>query len=207
MSLFVVFEGGDGAGKTTQVGSLVRHLQQRGLDPLVTRQPGGTATGAAIRDIVLAAPGGAPIAPRAEFLLFAADKAQHVDEVIRPALAAGRIVVCDRYTDSSLAYQGTGRSLDPESLAVLLGWATSGLVPDLTVVLDVDPTAAVTRKRGKDRIEDEGIDFHRRVRQHFLDLAEQAPERYLVLDARRPIADIAADVAAAVDRLLSASAR
>lgn len=200
---FVVFEGGDGGGKTTQATMLVDHLRARGVDVVATRQPGGTATGQAIRDIVLAAPGGDPLSARAEFLLFAADKAQHVDELIRPALERGAVVVCDRYTDSSLAYQGTGRAQDGAELASLLGWATAGLLPDLTVVLDVAPEEAVATKDGKDRIEDEDAAFHARVRQAFLDLAQRDPDRYLVLPARDPRETIAAAVASRVDALLT----
>ena len=202
--LFIVFEGGDGAGKTTQAELLAKFLQKRGETVVMTRQPGGTDTGAKIRQIVLAAPGGEPLSSRAEFLLFAADKAQHVDELVRPALSRGEVVVCDRYTDSSLAYQGAGRVLDVAELAELLDWATDSLVPDLTVLLDVAPEASVVEKEGKDRIEIEGIEFHERVRQGFLTLARRHPSRYLVLNARDPRTEIADAVAAHVENLLCA---
>lgn len=203
--LFVVLEGGDGSGKTTQAGRLAAHLSSRGREVVLTRQPGGTATGQSIRDIVLAAPGGEPLSSRAEALLFAADKAQHVDQLIRPALERGAVVICDRYTDSSLAYQGAGRTLDPEQLEVLLGWATDHLVPDLTILLDVDPETAVVTKMGKDRIEVEGAEFHRAVREALLALAERHPDRYLVVAGREAgIDETAARIAEAVDELLAA---
>ncbi|MGL5406915.1 MAG: dTMP kinase [Propionibacteriaceae bacterium] len=202
--LFIVFEGGDGAGKTTQAELLANFLQERGETVVMTRQPGGTGTGTKIRQIVLAAPGGEPLSPRAEFLLFAADKAQHVAELVRPALGRGEVVVCDRYTDSSLAYQGAGRVLSVAELAELLEWATDALVPDLTVLLDVAPEASVVAKEGKDRIEIEGVEFHERVRQGFLTLARRHPSRYLVLNARDSRDQIADAVAARVEKLLCA---
>lgn len=182
--VFVAFEGGDGAGKSTQVQLLTAALQAAGRQVLVTRQPGGTPLGAAIRDLVLH---GEHVSPRAEALLYAADKAHHVQELIRPALARGQVVVTDRYTDSSIAYQGAGRDLGPAEILRLLDWAVDGLFPDLTIVLDVPAEVgrarrAVHRGRGEDRIEREADDFHDRVRQHFLDLAAAAPARYLVLD-------------------------
>lgn len=184
--LFLAFEGGDGAGKSTQVRLLVDALQERGHDVLVTRQPGGTPLGQALRDLVLH---GDHVAPRAEALLYAADKAQHVEEVLRPALAAGRVVVTDRYVDSSVAYQGAGRDLGVDDVTRLQHWAVGGLMPDLTVLLDV--TAATGRERrgrrgAADRLEAEGDDFHDAVRRHFLLLAQAAPERYVVVDAARP---------------------
>lgn len=201
--LFVVLEGGDGSGKTTQARLLTAHLESLGREVVLTRQPGGTPTGQSIREIVLAAPGGDPLSARAEALLFAADKAQHVDQLIRPALERGAVVVCDRYTDSSLAYQGAGRTLDVGQLEELLTWSTGGLVPDLTILLDVAPQAAVVNKEGKDRIEVEGAAFHEAVRQALLALAARAPERYLVLPGRTgPVEQTAARIAAAVDARL-----
>ncbi len=178
--LFVAFEGGDGAGKSTQVRLLAAALERAGREVVVTRQPGGTALGSAIRDLVLH---GGHVSPRAEALLYAADKAHHVDELIRPALLRGADVLTDRYTDSSVAYQGAGRELGPQEIHDLLDWAVAGLFPDLTIVVDV-PAAVGRARRGDthDRIESEGDDFHERVRRHFLDLAATAPGRYLVVD-------------------------
>ena len=180
---FIVFEGGDGVGKSTQSRLLVEALRAQGREVLATREPGGTPLGTAVRQLLLS-PAKGPVSPRAEALLFAADRAQHVDHVLRPALEAGHDVVCDRYIDSSLAYQGAGRDLDLEQLEATSRWATGGLVPDLTVLLDLDPALAVATKAGKDRMEEAGLAFHSRVRRLFLALAEVQPHRYLVLDAR-----------------------
>jgi dTMP kinase len=192
--LFVAFEGGDGAGKSTQVRLLAWALAAAGREVVVTRQPGGTPLGSAIRDLVLH---GGHVSPRAEALLYAADKAHHVDELIRPTLERGVDVLTDRYTDSSIAYQGAGRHLGPAEIRDLLDWAVAGLFPDLTIVVDV--SAAVGRaRRGTvhDRIESEGDAFHERVRQHFLDLAAASPDRYLVLDGTADPADLHAQVLA-----------
>lgn len=194
--LFVCFEGGDGAGKSTQVRLLAEALAERGRDVLVTRQPGGTSLGAQIRELVLH---GDHMAARAEVLLFAADKAQHVEEVIRPALAAGRVVLIDRYIDSAIAYQGAGRDLGADEVRDLQLWAVGDLVPDLTVLLDV-PSSVGRSRRGDvhDRLESEADDFHDAVREGFLALAAAAPDRYLVVGAERAPDEIAADVLAAV---------
>ena len=194
LGLFVAFEGGDGAGKSTQVRLLAQSLSDAGREVVVTRQPGGTSLGSAIRDLVLH---GGHVSPRAEALLYAADKAHHVDELIRPTLERGVDVLTDRYTDSSIAYQGAGRDLGPQEIHELLVWAVAGLFPDLTIVVDV-PAAVGRARRGSvhDRIESEGDDFHERVRQHFLDLAAAAPQRYLVLDGTADPADLHAQVVA-----------
>lgn len=200
--LFLCFEGGDGAGKSTQVRLLTEHLTARGGDVLVTRQPGGTELGARIRELVLH---GDHVSPRAEALLFAADKAHHVDELIRPALAAGRVVITDRYTDSSIAYQGAGRDLGAEEIRELQHWAVGGLFPDLTVVLDVSPEVGRARRGDvHDRLESEADAFHAAVRQGFLDLAERDPDRYLVIDAGLPPDEIHALVVVGLDALLGA---
>ena len=179
--LFLAVEGGDGAGKSTQVQLLAAALTAAGRDVLVTRQPGGTDLGVEIRTLVLH---GDHISPRAEALLYAADKAHHVDTVVAPALAEGRVVLTDRYVDSAIAYQGAGRDLGADKIARLQGWAVGGLVPDLTIVLDVTPEVGRSR-RGEvhDRLEAEGDAFHAAVREGFLVLAAAAPERYLVVDA------------------------
>jgi dTMP kinase len=192
--LFVAFEGGDGAGKSTQVALLAAALERAGLDVLVTRQPGGTPLGARVRELVLH---GDHVSPRAEALLYAADKAQHVDTVVAPALADGHVVITDRYVDSSIAYQGAGRDLGPQEVAKLQRWAVGGLAPDLTIVLDVAP-ATGRERRGDlhDRLEAEGDDFHEAARQHFLLLAAADPEHYLVVDGARPAEEIHAEVLA-----------
>jgi len=179
--LFLAVEGGDGAGKSTQVQLLAAALTAAGRDVLVTRQPGGTDLGVEIRTLVLH---GDHISPRAEALLYAADKAHHVDTVVAPALAEGRVVLTDRYVDSAIAYQGAGRDLGADEIARLQSWAVGGLVPDLTIVLDVTPQVGRSRRGAvHDRLEAEGDAFHAAVREGFLVLAAAAPERYLVVDA------------------------
>ena len=200
--LFIVFEGGDAVGKTTQMRMLVPWLRERGVDPVVTRQPGGTSLGRKLRKLLLG-PDHPELVSRAEALIYAADKAQHVEELIRPALAEGRVVVCDRYVDSMIAYQGAGRVLDLAEVEQVARWATGGLRPDLTVLLDADPADAVATIRQQDRLEAAGPDFHRRAREHFLRLASQAPDRYLVLDARESREAIAQQVAARVGSLIA----
>jgi dTMP kinase len=204
--IFVVFEGGEGAGKSTQVTALAALLA--GVrQVVVTREPGATAVGAKIRRLVLDPPAeGEPrLSPRAEALLYAADRAHHVATVIRPALANGAVVLSDRYVDSSLAYQGAGRTLPPNEVAWLSSWATGGIKPDLVVLLDVDPKVGLRRvgRRGNaDRLESESLAFHERVRYAFLDLAAADPSRYLVLDANGDPKAIADAVRERVSRLL-----
>lgn len=196
--LFVVFEGGDSVGKTTQVALLGAWLADRGVPHVVTRQPGGTEVGAELRRLVLD-PSFGDVSPRAEALMYAADKAQHVHELVSPALESGQVVVCDRYVDSMVAYQGAGRALGQDEVSRIAWWAVGGLRPDLTVLLDADPGDAVARIKDKDRLESAGLDVHRRARQFFLDLAAAEPERYLVLNARWTREEIAAAIR---DRLL-----
>lgn len=199
--LFVVFEGGDGAGKSTQVKRLASWLADRRIPHVVTRQPGGTPIGGKLRAILLD-PAHPELAPLTEALVYAADKAQHVVEVVVPALQRGEVVVCDRYVDSMIAYQGAGRVLDLEEVAQVAAWATGGLTPHLTVLLDADPADAVAHILNQDRLEAADIDFHRRTREHFLHLASLAPDRYLVLSARDSRESIAARVTEAVEALL-----
>ncbi|EXG79327.1 thymidylate kinase [Cryptosporangium arvum DSM 44712] len=183
--LFIVFEGGEGAGKSTQSRALTDWLTGRGFEVVSTREPGATPLGREIRSLILDHRDDAP-SSRSEALLYAADRAHHVATVIRPALARGAVVVCDRYVDSSLAYQGAGRDLATEDVEWLSRWATAGLVPDLVILLDVDPSIGLTRvgNRGvADRLEAESMDFHQRVRRAFLDRAAADQRRYLVLDA------------------------
>lgn len=201
--LFVAFEGGDGAGKSTQSGLLGRWLQDQGYAVVHTREPGGTALGRAVRELLLHGEDGS-VSPRAEALLFAADRAHHVGTVVRPALERGEVVLTDRYLDSSVAYQGAARALGHEEVRDLSLWAVEGLLPDLTVLLDV--TAGQGRaRRGAvhDRLEREADDFHDRVRQGFLDLAARDPDRYLVLDADQDRAMIAEAVRRRVGMLLA----
>ncbi|MBX6723057.1 MAG: dTMP kinase, partial [Dactylosporangium sp.] len=209
--VFVVFEGGEGAGKSTQVRLLAEALRAEGRDVVVTREPGATEIGARIRRLVLehhgdGAPAGAALSPRAEALLYAADRAHHVASVVRPALARGAVVISDRYVDSSLAYQGAGRTLPVDEVSWLSTWATGGLKPDLVVLLDVDPTVGLRRVGARgvrpDRLESEELTFHERVRYAFLDLAAAEPTRYLVLDASRPPEELAGAIRARVEQLL-----
>ncbi|GAA3347386.1 hypothetical protein GCM10020358_61930 [Amorphoplanes nipponensis] len=206
--IFVVFEGGEGAGKSTQVTRLSEALAAAGHDVVVTREPGATDMGARIRSLVLANGEGADApSPRAEALLYAADRAHHVATVVRPALARGAVVISDRYVDSSLAYQGAGRTLPVQEISWLSSWATGGLKPDLVVLLDVDPGVGLSRVTdrgaGADRLESESRSFHERVRYAFLDLASADPKRYLVLDAARPADEIADAVATRLNAMLS----
>ncbi len=201
--LFVCFEGGDGSGKSTQSRLLAERLGQQDREVVLTFEPGDTEVGQLLRRIVLS-PETGDLDPRAEVLIYAADKAEHLHRVVLPALARGAVVVTDRYVDSSLAYQGAGRDLDPVELERVLRWATRDLRPDLTVLLDLAPEAGLGRFDGRDRIEAEGPEFHERVRQEFLALAAADPDHYLVLDARAAREEIAEAVAARVDDLLGA---
>lgn len=182
--LFITFEGGDGAGKTTQSELLAEWLRARGYEVVHTREPGGSGLGDSIRNVLLH---GGHVYQRAEALLYAADRAQNIAEVVRPALERGAAVVQDRYIDSSLAYQGAGRPMPQDEIRRLNEWATEGLWPALTVLLDVNPELAISRRAAKgqqaDRLEREAAEFHHRVREEFLDLAAAEPERFLVLDA------------------------
>lgn len=194
--VFVCFEGGEGSGKSTQSRLLRESLEAQGREVVLTFEPGDTAVGAQLRRIVLS-PETGDLSPRTEALIYAADKAEHVHALVRPALARGAVVVTDRYVDSTLAYQGAGRDVTEADLAEVervARWATQDLRPDLTVVLDLDPAAGLARFEGRDRIEAEGPQFHERVRAAFLRMAAADPGRYLVLDARAPVAEIAAAV-------------
>lgn len=202
--LWITLEGGDGSGKTTQAGLLAQWMQQRGRTVLHTREPGGSEVGTLIRDIVLHHRG--DIAPRAEALLYAADRAHHVATVVRPALARGEVVIQDRYLDSSVAYQGAGRVLDATEVRDLSLWAAEGALPDLTVLLDLDPSTARRRldadDKPFDRLEAEKEDFHARVRSAYLALAADEPHRFLVVDASLGPDDIAALIRARLSVLL-----
>jgi len=186
---FISFEGGEGAGKTSQLLLLEAWLRDRGHEVVVTREPGATPAGARIRELLLDPT--TSLSPRAEAMLYAADRAQHVAQVVRPALERGAVVLTDRYVDSSLAYQGAGRELARDDVARLSRWATEGLRPDLVVLLDVDPVLGLRRAGDSpDRIEAESLEFHRRVREGFLELAGQDPGRYLVIAADGPVEQV-----------------
>ena len=202
---FITLEGGDGAGKTTQVELLTAWLEAHGRTVVRTREPGGTELGQRIREMVLHERG--HVAPRAEALLYAADRAHHVETVVRPALLRGDVVLQDRYIDSSVAYQGVARGLGAERVRSVSEWAADGLVPDLTVLLDLDVTvgrARVAAARGDtfDRLESEAATFHETVRRAFLDAAAAEPERFLVVDAAAPTDEVQRAVRTAVAALL-----
>jgi len=209
--MFITLEGTEGAGKTTQIPRLLSFLEERGYVCLVTREPGGTSAGQAIRRILLD-PDNHGLVPVAELLLYAADRAQHVERVIRPALAAGKTVVCDRYCDATEAYQGAARGVDSRLVAELNRVATGGLAPDLTILLDLPPDVGLERAwqrikkndaHGTDcRFENEALEFHRQVRQGYLDIAAREPDRFCVVDAGRAEADVAAAIRAALSRRL-----
>ena len=186
--LFITFEGIDGCGKSTQIVLLAEELRRRALDVVVTREPGGTVIGEAVRD-VLVSDASVNIAPKAELLFIVGARAQHVAELIRPALEAGQVVLSDRYTDSTVAFQGHGRGLDLEMIDRLNSFATAELQPDVTIVFDIDPSVARARLRTRPvggllgAFDDEQADFHVRVRQAYLTLAEREPSRMHVIDA------------------------
>ncbi len=204
MSLFITFEGPEGGGKSTQVTRLAARLTAQGVTHLVTREPGGTPLGSRVRELVLMDPD-LDVSPLSEFLLYSASRAQLVRDVLRPALARGEVIVCDRYADSSAAYQGMGRGL-PEAFVTDVTWeATGGLRPHLTFLLDLDPAEGLrraARKGAPDRLERADLEFHRRVRAGFLAIAGAEPERVMVLDATLPEADIEAAIWSVVARAL-----
>jgi dTMP kinase len=199
--LFLCFEGGDGAGKSTQSALLNDWLVARGHDVLLTFEPGDTPVGRDIRRIVLS-PETGHLTDRTEALLYAADKAEHVEKVVLPALSRGTVVITDRYVDASLVYQGTGRGLDVAELEHVLRWATGDLRPHLTVLLDMEPAASLDRFAERDRIEAESLDFHQRVRDGYLALAKADADHYLVVDARADRDEIAASIRDRVEGLL-----
>ncbi len=187
--IFIAFEGGEGSGKSTQAKLLKGWFEEEGHTVTLTREPGGSTLGNDLRKILLANETG-DISPRAEALLYAADRAHHVYSVIRPALDRGEVVITDRYFDSSIAYQGAGRTLSSNEVARISRWATESLYPTLTIILDQPADIGLQRKKNADRLESESIEFHNRVRQEYLQLATYDPERYLVLNARKPIEEI-----------------
>jgi dTMP kinase len=203
---FVVFEGGDGVGKSTQVRLLAERLAAAGHEVVTTFEPGATPLGAVLRGVLLHSDAG-DVGARTEALLYAADKAEHLHEVVRPALARGAVVVCDRYVDSMVAYQGAGRVLDPVEVERIARWATDDLRPDLTVLLDLAPSEGLDGLSEPDRLESAGLDFHDRARAFFLALAERDPDRYLVLPARRSREELAEAISARIEQLVSSPLR
>jgi dTMP kinase len=200
--VFLALEGGEGTGKSTQARLLAIWLREQGYDVVTTHEPGATKVGLRLRALLLDT-AHAGLSPRAEALMYAADRAEHVESVIIPALDRGAIVVSDRYVDSSLAYQGAGRQLPVSEIAKLNDWATSGLMPDLTILLDLSPATGLGRRLSSaDRLESEPVEFHQRVRSGFLSRAAADPGRYLVLDAARPETDISRDIQLRVRDLL-----
>jgi dTMP kinase len=202
---FITLEGPDGGGKTTQARLLADWLRERGHDVVLTREPGGSGIGDRIR-AVLHDPANTAMDARAEILLYSADRAQHVAQLIRPALARGQIVVSDRYADSTLAYQGYGRGLDLEMLRAITAFATGGLAPGLTLCLDIAPQAGLARRRSGEgewnRLDAETLEFHQRVRAGYLELAGQEPARWVVIDADRPPGEVHAQIRGVVEARL-----
>jgi dTMP kinase len=203
--LFISFEGIDGVGKSTQIDLLTKHLDELGRKSIRTLEPGGTELGVEIRHLLLHRKG--EVAPRAEALLYAADRAHHVATKVRPALAEGTDVIIDRYLDSSVAYQGAGRELDSTEVRNISLFAVQGLLPHLTILLDLDAAASLARrsKTGEepDRLEREKVEFFEAVRQGYLNLAAAEPERFFVVDARQSIEEMAAQIRVRVDQLIS----
>ena len=212
--LFISFEGIEGSGKTTQISMLSDYLLARGRSVRLTREPGGTLIGDRVRKILLD-PANAALDPRAELLLYAAGRAQHLAELIRPALGDGMIVLCDRFSDATIAYQGFGRGLDKDLIGNLDRLVTGGMRPDLTVLLDIDASTGLARARGRNsrhglqeeaRFENERLPFHERVRRGYLELAKQEPGRFRVVDASKQPEEIQKEIRGIVDQLLNAEA-
>lgn len=203
--MFITLEGPEGSGKTTQIPLLVDWLREQGYEVELTREPGGTDIGNQIRD-VLHDPVNTAMDATAEILLYSADRAQHVAQCIRPALAAGKVVVSDRYYDSTLAYQGYGRGLNLKMLRTITSFATSGLKPDLTLYLDIAPEEGLKRRQASgeewNRLDAETLDFHQRVRAGYMELIAQEPERWVVIDASRLVEDVQGEIRAEVEARL-----
>lgn len=191
--LFITFEGPDGCGKTTQMKLLAEYFEKKGKEVVLTREPGGKGLGEKVREILLNYDG--EVSDRCESFLFLADRAQNIDIIVNPAVKEGKIVLCDRHIDSTVAYQGYGRGLNIDRINMLNNLATNGKKPDLTLVFDVDVETSMKRVgKEKDRMESAGIDFHNRVRKGYLELAKQEPKRIKVLDATKSIEEIHKDV-------------
>jgi dTMP kinase len=203
LGLFISFEGGEGCGKSTHSRLLLKKLEQRNIPALLTHEPGGTALGNELRSL-LKRRRGSPVSPQAELFLLAASRAQLVAEVIRPALAEGKVVICDRFTHSTVVYQGYGRGLDFTAIKMVNNMATRHLSPDLIILLDIPPEQGLARKRSlKDRFELEDLSFHRRVREGYLKMVEAERDRWLVIDASLPKAKVAETIWGEVNALLA----
>ncbi len=200
--LFITFEGADGCGKTTQIELLKEYLDKKNIANILTREPGGSDLGVHLRKILLHYEN--PVSNAAETFLYLADRAQHIEYKIKPALKEGKIVLCDRHTDSTLAYQGYGREQNLDEIKHLNKIATQGLVPDLTIVFDVETEVAQKRLQGeKDRLEAEGIEFHRKLRKGYLDIAENEPERVKIVNANQNIERVFQDTIKVVEEILN----
>ncbi len=198
--LFITFEGADGCGKTTQIELLNKYLKEKGRRTLLTREPGAKGLGVKLREILLNYDG--EVSPQCESFLFLADRAQHVDCIIKPALKEGIVILCDRHTDSTVAYQGYGRGLDLDRINMLNDIATGGLKPDLTIVFDVDVETSMTRVgKEKDRMESSGVDFFNKVREGYLEIAKKEPNRVKVIDSSDTIENIHKKVVELVEKL------
>ena len=198
--LFITFEGADGCGKTTQIELLDTYLRNKGFNTLLTREPGAKGLGVKLREILLNYDG--EVSPQAESFLFLADRAQHIDCIIKPALKEGTIVLCDRHTDSTVAYQGYGRGLDLDRINSLNEIATGGLKPDLTIVFDIDVETSMSRVgKNKDRMESAGMEFFKRVRNGYLEIAKQEPDRVKVIDSSDTIENIHKQVVELIEAL------
>lgn len=194
--LFITFEGTDGSGKTTQIKLIEEYMKKMGYEVVLTREPGGTKVSELIRDLILS-PENTEIVPLTETILYAASRAQHVEQVIKPAIEAGKIVICDRFVDSSYAYQGGGRGVDLKLIADINRIAIEGVIPDITFFLDIEPDIAIKRRinaTGADRIEQENIDFHRRVHSGYRKMALLYPERIKTIAANRTIQEISSEI-------------
>lgn len=199
--MFITLEGPEGGGKSTLAASLAQRLANAGYSVVTTREPGGTELGRQIRKMLLEQ---GEVTARSELMLFLADRAQHVQEVILPALSNGKVVLCDRFTDSTLVYQGYARGLDLQMLRSANHWATDGLSPDLTLLLDIDPDVGLERLESKDRLDSEPIEFHQKVRKGFLTEASINPERIQILSADRPVNVVESDAWELVSKRVSA---
>ena len=199
---FITFEGADGCGKTTQSELIKKYLEEKGYEVVWTREPGSKGLGQKIRELLLHYDG--DVSPSCEAFLFLADRAQHIEHLIKPAIESGKIVVCDRHTDSTIAYQGYGRGKDIEQLKYLNNLATNGLKPDLTFVFDVSTEVAQKRVGSeKDRMESAGIEFHKKVRNGYLEIAKQEPERVKVVNANNSIEKVFEDAKKIIDNFLN----
>ena len=209
-SRFITFEGIEGSGKTTQIQMLSNHLEERGIDHLLTREPGGTPIGDQVRGLVLN-PDNTAMTPTCELLLYAAARAQHIEQVIRPALLAGRLVLCDRFKDATMAYQGSGRGIRLDLIDALHGLENLSIQPDLTILFDLEAQVALERARARDhtrrrdetRFEQESLEFHERVRSGYLEMARREPGRFVVVNARGTLEEVHRRVVESMDRFLT----